>query len=571
MTTPAGGAPRPAGALYGDGVTERSPAPPVPGHATRAHHRVGEVVGGRYRLVRFVASGGMAQVWEARDQSLHRTVAVKLLHEHLRDDRTVARFRREAVAVASVRHPSIVTVYDTVVEDACDGIVMELVDGETLRDLLDREGPLPVDRAVRIALAVCNALEAAHAAGIVHRDVKPGNVLVAPGDLAKLTDFGIAKVLADIDLTAVGSFVGTAKYVSPEQVQGRTTEPRSDVYATTAMFYEMVCGVPPFEGDSDAAVALARLQRDPLPPSARDSSLSPAIDRVVRAGMARRPEDRIASAAALGAALRGLGDRTTVATIPVAPVPVAKARAPLAPSTDATQAYRTVDDAAPSPTAAMATVAPGAEPVDTNRASGRSRTSLVLLPLVAAVVVGLVVAALLLFENTTARNLVERLTGAGTGADPDSGASPVVVRAARAFDPSGDGREHDDRAALAVDGESATVWTTESYTDRRFGGLKNGVGLVVELSTRSTVDSVRVDTNRRGWSGDIYIADGRPSSLAGYGPPVASLRDASNRARADLGDSVRGTTILIWITDLGEGPSPVSLHVSEVVVDGRAR
>jgi len=186
----------------------------------------------RYELVSLIATGGMAQVWQATDTVLGRPVAAKILHPHLATDRGfLVRFRREAVAAARLSHPGIVSIYDTVTQPGLEVIVMELVDGETLRSQLDSQGVMSVTEAADLGIQVADALSNAHAAGIVHRDIKPSNILMCRDDRIMVTDFGIAKAGEDTDLTVTGTLLGTAKYLSPEQVRGDASDPRSDLYS----------------------------------------------------------------------------------------------------------------------------------------------------------------------------------------------------------------------------------------------------------------------------------------------------------------------------------------------------
>ncbi|MEO8698354.1 MAG: serine/threonine-protein kinase, partial [Acidimicrobiales bacterium] len=262
------------------------------------------LVAGRYRLVRSLGHGAMAEVWEADDELLQRRVAVKILHPHLRRAAMIERFRAEGLATARLRHPAIVTVYDTISQPDVDAIVMELVDGRTLRFVLDQRGTLPIDRAIHIAAAVADALHAAHSTGVIHRDVKPANIIVAKDGSVKMTDFGIAKSGFALDLTEAGTYVGTARYVAPEQVRGEPATARSDVYGLGTVLYEMLAGRSPFVADHDDALALARLHRDA--PSVRTSrpDVSPALDAVIARALAREPHDRYPSAAAMADALR---------------------------------------------------------------------------------------------------------------------------------------------------------------------------------------------------------------------------------------------------------------------------
>ena len=201
---------------------------------SRPERRVGTRLAGRYRLDRLVANGGMAQVWEATDETLQRRVAVKILHDHLADTAMTARFRVEGVVAARLAHPGVVAIYDTCIDGGLDAIVMEYVDGMTLRQRLDRDNRLPVVDALPIAAAVADELSEAHRHGLVHRDVKPGNILLCADGTVKVTDFGIAKIRdgeLDLDLTQPGTFLGTAKYLSPEQVEGGAVDGRADIYS----------------------------------------------------------------------------------------------------------------------------------------------------------------------------------------------------------------------------------------------------------------------------------------------------------------------------------------------------
>src|SRR5919197_1378002 len=224
-----------------------------------------KLLGGRYRLARRMAAGGMGQVWEAEDTVLHRSVAVKVLSEVLsQDGRSAERFRREAQAAAGLSHPNVAGVFDYGEEDGTQFIVMELVEGETLAERLARVGRLDPAEAARIAGEIAAALEVAHRAGIVHRDVKPGNVMLSPQGEVKVLDFGIAAA-AGAHLTAPGFTMGTAAYLSPEQAAGKRAIPASDVYALGVVLYEMLCGHPPFKGETPVAVAAAHVSQEPRP------------------------------------------------------------------------------------------------------------------------------------------------------------------------------------------------------------------------------------------------------------------------------------------------------------------
>ena len=244
-------------------------------------------------------------MWVADDPVLSRQVAVKILKDDLAgDEATRARFRHEAVAAARLSHPSIVSTYDTGDDDGTAYIVMELVEGPTLRRLIHDSGGLPVRDVVRLGAQVADALDAAHRAGLVHRDVKPANVLVPPRGPVKVTDFGIATSAAAGDLTKTGTVMGTARYLAPEQVNGRPTDARTDVYALGLLMFESLTGHAPFGGDSDVATAMARLTTSAPPVRVERPDVPPALDDVIHRCLARDPDQRFESAAEVREALR---------------------------------------------------------------------------------------------------------------------------------------------------------------------------------------------------------------------------------------------------------------------------
>ncbi len=259
---------------------------------------------GRYELGELLGVGGMSEVHLARDLRLKRDVAVKVLRADLATDPSVnVRFQREAEHAAALNHPAIAAVYDTGEVDGPNGslpyIVMEYVDGLTLRDLLSTRGPLRARRAVEVIGQACEALSFSHQRGIVHRDIKPANIMVGPGGSVKVVDFGIAKAIADSahNVTQTGAVIGTAHYLSPEQARGDRVDARSDVYSLGCVFYELLSGAPPFVGDSAVAVAYQHVGREPAPPSRHDGRISPDLDAVVLKAMAKNPDNRYQTAA----------------------------------------------------------------------------------------------------------------------------------------------------------------------------------------------------------------------------------------------------------------------------------
>ncbi|HEY8060359.1 MAG TPA: protein kinase, partial [Acidimicrobiales bacterium] len=283
---------------------------------------------GRYALQQSIGKGGMAEVFLARDQLLDRPVAIKrLAAEHSADPSFVERFRREAQAAAKLTHPNIVAVFDYFEEDGEYFIVQEFIDGRSLAELLRAEGRLHPDRAADIAADVAAGLGAAHREGMVHRDVKAGNVLVAKDGQVKVADFGIARVFAggDSELTKAGTVMGTATYFSPEQAQGKPVDPRSDLYSLGVVLYEMLVGRPPFSGDEPVAIAYAHVHEAPKALRTVDPALPVEIDAITMKLLAKDPVNRYPSADDLRADLRRFREGAKLTPVPVvvpAAVPV---------------------------------------------------------------------------------------------------------------------------------------------------------------------------------------------------------------------------------------------------------
>ena len=279
------------------------------------------VFNGRYELHRQLGRGGMAEVFLARDQLLDRPVAMKVLFpEFATDPAFVERFRREATAAANLNHPNIVGVYDWGEADGTYFIVMEYVDGRTLSDILRTEGPLHPDRVADVGADVAAALGFAHRNGVVHRDVKPGNVLVTAAGQVKVADFGIARAItanADENLTQVGTVMGTATYFSPEQARGDAVDPRSDLYSLGCVLYELLVGKPPFSGDTPVAIAYKHVQESPVPPRQLNVELPAAIEAIVLKCLAKNPVNRYPSAEDLRADLRRFREGSGVLAEPV--------------------------------------------------------------------------------------------------------------------------------------------------------------------------------------------------------------------------------------------------------------
>ncbi|MGE5408243.1 MAG: protein kinase domain-containing protein [Syntrophothermus sp.] len=297
---------------------------------------------GRYETAERLGSGGMSNVYKATDRILERTVAVKVLAEHLSDDeRFVARFKREALAVAKLIHPNIVQVYDTGVDEGRHYIVMEYVEGRSGAQILQRQGPVAPEIAAEIGIQACAGLDYAHRRGIIHRDVKPGNLMIVGGPVGggemtvKLTDFGIARAIEQTRITQVGSVVGTAAYLAPEQVRGEEATPATDVYALGVVLYQFLTGRLPYEGSSLAELAVRQQNEKPLPPSTYNAEVPEALSAAVLRALEGDPHRRYASADELATGLR-LGLEGETVALPEAEETTASTRV-LGDETEATR------------------------------------------------------------------------------------------------------------------------------------------------------------------------------------------------------------------------------------------
>ncbi|NPV27722.1 MAG: Stk1 family PASTA domain-containing Ser/Thr kinase [Firmicutes bacterium] len=266
---------------------------------------IGRILGNRYEIIEQLGVGGMALVYKARDTLLDRLVTIKILRdEFTSDDEFVKRFRREAQAVAKLSHPNVVSVYDVGSEGSIHYIVMEYIAGRTLKELIKEKAPLPPKQAVEIARQICEALEHAHENGIVHRDIKPHNILLTRDGRVKVTDFGIARAASAATVTQTGTIVGSVHYFSPEQAKGEVVGIKSDLYSVGAVLYEMMTGRVPFEGESPIAVALKHLQTPVLPPRQLNPSIPVNLEQVILKAMAKEPGIRFRTAREMSRALQ---------------------------------------------------------------------------------------------------------------------------------------------------------------------------------------------------------------------------------------------------------------------------
>lgn len=481
----------------------------------------GRTLAGRYRLEQTIARGGMATVWLGRDELLGRRVAVKTLHPELAVDEALrGRFRQEAVAAAALSHPNIVATFDTGDDGGIAFIVMELVEGESLRQLLDRKRVLDPTEAVDIARQVAAALEHAHRQGIVHRDIKPANVLVPREGPVKVTDFGIAKATGGADFTRTGTVVGTARYLAPEQVRGHPTDARTDVYALGLVLYEMLAGRPAYHGDTEMATALARLAGPPPPLAQLRPDVPAALASVLEAALQPEPAQRIPSAAAFEDALLRAARGHPIQS-PTAPPAGRRAPDP--------------QPAKPRPAAARPSTTRSRTPRSpTPRTAPRKKRH-------PWRVVGFLVFLALL---GTAAGLITAAIVADDGSGGQSSGSAPQVSGIRDFDPFGGDGENADEVQFAVDGDPQTAWRSETYVSRDVGG-KAGVGLALELTSAADVRTVEID-GEPGASVEIYVAARFAEQLDGWGPVRGDAHDLPAHAVVTLDEPTNGQAVLVW-------------------------
>ncbi len=504
----------------------------------------------RYRLERRIAEGGMAEVWLATDTSLDRQVAVKVLKSSLASDPIVVeRFRREIVTAARLSHPNIVGVHDSVDFDGRQAVVMQLVNGKSLRQLLDDQRKLSPELTMHIGSCVAAALDAAHSAGLVHRDVKPGNIMITPDGRVLLTDFGIAKGLStSADLTNDNIMMGTAKYLSPEQVRGKRLDGRADLYSLGLVLYECLAGRVPFIGENDAATALARLQRDPTSLSRLRPTLPYGLAELIHQLLSRNPDDRPTTGGDLKARLTriasGVDDPTTTLTPPAGtaspvspmilgptggdrragefrtPTPRHGSKRPSGSAVGARSETRTETRADTPPQGAPRTKT-------ARQFEQRNGPSLVVIGLlVAAVVISAVLWSMIANDtdsSTSSNSLAGQPTTTVASLAPVP-AQTVSLLAVRDFDPDDPdlAGENSSSAALAADGNVNTLWSTNCYSSRYFGG-KVGVGLVAELSA-PTEGSLAMTMANAPYQVNVYASasETMPTTMQGWG---AALQD----------------------------------------------
>jgi len=500
---------------------------------------VGTLLSQRYRLDAKVGTGGMSTVYRAFDTVLERQVAIKLMHREIAGDSDqLERFRREARAVAQLNHPHVVGVIDAGEEGSGeDGfatpyIVFEFVEGETLKDRIRRNGRLPVSEAIAYAIEIARALGAAHASQIVHRDVKPQNVLVDEEGAAKVTDFGIARSLAQEGLTADGRVLGTTDYVSPEQALGHAVSGQSDLYSLGIVLFEMLTGDVPFKGDNQVAVAMKHVREELPDVQIRRPEVSAALAAVLDHATAKELDRRYPDAASL---IRDLEDVLAIET------------------------SRNLGQVTGEATAVLKSLPAGTR----KRLPLRARRSTK--AIVALIAVG-AVTALALTLGLGLRQ-AERGTGERQNVSPAAELESVGLgqRAAMDFDPLADKREHPTETSAVVDGIRSSTWSTETYRSRDL--QKAGVGIVIDAKPRVAARRLDLRTPTPGFAATIYVAAAQTPETA---PPegwtaVTQSRTVGEAERFDLdteGQSFR--RYLVWITKLP--PESDKAEISEILL-----
>jgi hypothetical protein len=480
---------------------------------------IGTLISDRYRLEEKIGSGGMSTVYRAFDPTLERWVAIKLMHRDIsQDPDQLERFRREARAVAQLNHPHVVTVIDAGEDEGAPYIVFEYVEGETLKERIKRLGRLPLSEAVAYAIEIGRALEAAHANRLVHRDVKPQNVLIDPDGRAKVTDFGIARSLEAQGLTATGRVLGTTDYVSPEQALGHDVTEQSDIYSLGIVLYEMLTGETPFRADTQVAVAMKHV-REPLPDVQR-----------------RRPE----CSAALAAVVEHATAKETVNRYPTVAEMVHDLEEVLA--IEAARTGQTTGEA----TTVLRTLSGDTADFAPVRLR-RPRRALALSVLVLALVAGTIA----FFATRTEK---------GTGGvvktptrQPDLTNVRLAGDAASDYDPEGDGEESQEAARNAIDGNPPTSWNTETYQGGFEGSDKSGVGLYVDADEPVAARELGVVTSTPGFTAAVYAANTVPGGIRGW-QRVSSIERVEQNQTFDLDVArMRFRYYLLWITELPEG------------------
>ena len=514
-------------------------------------------IGDRYRLDRHIARGGMAEVWLGHDTFLDRQVAIKVLKRHIaRDETSIERFRREALACAGLNHPNIVAVYDSFAHDGFPVVVMQYVQGRSLRDLLDKKRKLTPGLSIMMGAAIASALDATHQHGYIHRDIKPGNILVRPDGHFLLADFGIAKAMnapEGSDLTNDNIMMGTAKYLSPEIVRGKPLDGRADLYSLGLVLYECLSGKVPFLSDNDADTALARLQREPTDLAHLRPTLSPRLVRVVHKLLARNPDHRYPTGEetrlALLAALQDTRDDATTMTPPAGQRVILERTTAQKSSTTHTGQHTDKHSIRGRSSA--------------SGAGGFFRSTTARLLLATLVLTGLVITAVM--RTRDPENVV---IPQETAVEAPVVTGPATIAAVNSFDPNGDdGVENEEIIGALIDKNPQSAWATSCYADKFFG-VKEHVGVLITLTGAGT-GALRVNFANGPWGAEIYgTTTTPPAGFEGWGAPLAK----EYRTRGEIikfSVTTPVTHLLIVLTEIGKSAAcsttnPFQARINEV-------
>jgi serine/threonine-protein kinase len=471
---------------------------------------IGTVLSGRYKLEAKLGSGGMSTVYLARDTTLDRPVAVKVMHREMSEQADqLQRFRQEARAVAKLSHPNVVAVIDAGEDGGHPYIVFEYVEGETLKQRINRIGALGAQEALAYAIEVGRGLAVAHARNLVHRDIKPQNVLIDSEGRAKLTDFGISRQLEQDGMTATGRVLGTTDYVSPEQAMGHAVDQRSDVYSLGVVLYEMLTGQVPFHADSQVGVAMKHVNEELPDVQQRRPELSAAAAMAVERATTKDPNDRYQNVGEM------IDDLATALEV------------------EAARAGQTTGEA----TSVLEAVPPAER-----KLSHGGRWSWLAVALLVLVAAGVLLAVQLIGSGNTP----------GGGGALEGKGKPVAIAEASDYDPQGDGEEDPETVSLAIDGNpTGTAWSSEHYDTDTFAGTKTGpdpgVGLYVVTGSPSTPSEMIVRTPTPGWDAEIFAAaSGPPEELSEWGEPVGEVSDANDLEEIELHLGSPAKYFLIW-------------------------
>jgi eukaryotic-like serine/threonine-protein kinase len=471
---------------------------------------VGEVLADRYELEELVGTGGMSSVFRAHDLLLDRKVALKVLHEqYTEDDEYVARFKHEARSVATLSHPNIVTVIDRGEHENRQFIVFEYVDGDNLKQLIQRRGPAPVTTALELGMQIARGLSFAHQQGLVHRDVKPQNVLLNGDGQAKVTDFGIARSL-DVKhgMTQTGTVLGTSDYIAPEQAQGQRVDEHTDVYSLGVVLYELLTNEVPFPGENFVAVAMRHINEPPPPIRDKRPDVPPRVEAAIQRAMAKNPDDR----------------------------------------------FQTMADFCGELEACLAEVqSQGTQVIGAPARPRGPRRGVNPWPFVIALLVLIAIGAVVAYLIVRQHNNNPATT------PPVGGGSNVHLTGVGAWDPDGTGGEHDKQASLATDNDPNSAWETEHYRDPPSLG-KPGVGLVLDAGSSVTLHQLGLVSSTPGFTAVIRAGDSQSGPFTDTVSPSQVVPAAG--AHYTITESQPHRYYVIWITRLA--PNYNTAKINEV-------